>query len=866
MVGQSPHGTGRLAAPVASVAGRTPDVESVLLVVLVALYPFHTIVGVAGVPFNLSFGDPVVVLVGVLWAVGLVGSRRLPRYLLPVAAFGLVASASLAVNALVGGAYFSGSAAVARFAKLFGGVAWLVAVYVLAREDPAGRLPVAALASAAVAVALAWWIVYYGFVAGVTRVMWPFANPNILGNYLLLNVCLALYAWRSVLARRLEGSAVIVVPALAVLLLGILATGSRGAAIGVAVVAVAAIVLSESVDWRQAIGGAVAAGAFGLVAVLLALQRNPFLLSRALSSRNIDSRIELWSVAGRAAGSNPLLGIGYGQFPWYLPTRIPGWQTGVHNTYLLLAAEVGLLGLVAFLGIFAVAVRDGIELRNRYPAVLFLLAFVLGTFGQAVGTDVDNFRSLWLAVGFVGAYADRYGAARLPLARHLPLVEAAPAGSTGAGTEVTADGVDAEHADREGGDSTADEDDRVSTNGAGPSGDAPGRSSAAAGESPGVPGERGDPGSGGGRGGEGDPSGRRDSRGPSGSPEPDDGGRPSRSGGWSGSGPWSASGRWSASQGSSGSGDRGRESETAGPVARRYPHGREHAVPGETARRDEDRAAVTTDGETTPAVSVVITTYNEAEYIESALDSLLAQTLEDVEIVVVDDGSEDDTVERVRAYDAESIRLLERAHVGRSAALNCGIRHADADYVAIVDPDDPSRPDRLEVQYRFLESRPEVGAVGSAYEAVDRIRGERYVRHYPTEHEEIVAAMAKYIPIAHSSMMARTDAIEAAGYYDESADAIVDLDLLLRIGQHYRLANLEEPLIRREIRPDSSFHSMYTPLKRRLRLLSLNMAAVDAFALPWYYRAYPPLHLLYSVLPARLKRPIRRRFSAIREY
>jgi len=286
---------------------------------------------------------------------------------------------------------------------------------------------------------------------------------------------------------------------------------------------------------------------------------------------------------------------------------------------------------------------------------------------------------------------------------------------------------------------------------------------------------------------------------------------------------------------------------------------------GDAAHPDERRAIVDDDA-VTPAVSVVVTTYNEAEYIETALDSLLAQTLSDVEIVVVDDGSTDDTVERVRAYDADAIRLIERDHLGRSAALNCGVRQANADYVAIVDPDDPSRPDRLEVQYRFLESHPTVGAVGSAYEAVDRIRGERYVRHYPTDHEEIVAAMAKYIPIAHSSMMARTDAIEAAGYYDEDADAIVDLDLLLRIGQRYRLANVDEPLIRREIRPDSSFHSMYTPLARRWRLCRLNMAAVEAYSLPWHYRVYPPLHLLYSLLPARVKRPIRRRFSAIREH
>lgn len=115
--------------------------------------------------------------------------------------------------------------------------------------------------------------------------------------------------------------------------------------------------------------------------------------------------------------------------------------------------------------------------------------------------------------------------------------------------------------------------------------------------------------------------------------------------------------------------------------------------------------------------------------------------------------------------------------MGRSTALNCALRHAEAEYVAIVDPDDPSKPHRLETQYEFLEAHPDVGIVGSAYRCTNHIRNEQYVRRYPSSHEEIVAALSKYVPIAHSSVMARKAALQDVGGYNEEIDAIVDLDL-----------------------------------------------------------------------------------------
>lgn len=264
-------------------------------------------------------------------------------------------------------------------------------------------------------------------------------------------------------------------------------------------------------------------------------------------------------------------------------------------------------------------------------------------------------------------------------------------------------------------------------------------------------------------------------------------------------------------------------------------------------------------------VSVIITTYNEEDFIADAIDSILGQTCQEFEVVIVDDSSEDATCEIITNYEDDRIRLLEREHMGRSAALNCAIDAAQHEYVAVVDPDDLSLPHRLETQRAYLDTHPKVGIVGSAYEVIDEIREERYTRHYPTTDAAIRRAMAKFIPIPHSSMMACKAAIIEAGGYDESREVIVDLDLYIRVAKTRELANVGEVLIRRYVRSSSNFHSMFSDRQRRLELVRLNLRAVREFPLPFYYYLYPPAHLLYWKLPDNVKQSVRRQFFGLSE-
>src|SRR5215831_9468158 len=113
-----------------------------------------------------------------------------------------------------------------------------------------------------------------------------------------------------------------------------------------------------------------------------------------------------------------------------------------------------------------------------------------------------------------------------------------------------------------------------------------------------------------------------------------------------------------------------------------------------------------------PIVSVVIPTYNNARFLPEALDSLLGQTYRDFELIVVDDGSTDDTLEVLKPY-RHLIRYVRKENGGPASARNLGIRHASGELIAFQDADDIWLPDKLQLQVDYLREHPEVGLVFS---------------------------------------------------------------------------------------------------------------------------------------------------------
>jgi len=269
----------------------------------------------------------------------------------------------------------------------------------------------------------------------------------------------------------------------------------------------------------------------------------------------------------------------------------------------------------------------------------------------------------------------------------------------------------------------------------------------------------------------------------------------------------------------------------------------------------------------TPRVSVVTTVYNGEPYFDRAVPGILAQSFEDFEFILVDDGSTDQTLPRLQelARQDPRIRVFAPGRLGAARAYNYGVERASGEYVARQDFDDRSYPDRLRLQVALLDARPRVGIVGGAYLLVDERRGERYVRVPPTSHEAIIQAMARYVPIAHTTAMYRRRAwSDAAGY--PAVNNLIDLRFYLRVAKlGWRFANLAEVVGEHYVHDASWFHSTLKYVDRQRDLARVQAQAVRELGLPrWMYMFALARHV-YAWMPTPLKRVARRGVARSRE-
>lgn len=203
--------------------------------------------------------------------------------------------------------------------------------------------------------------------------------------------------------------------------------------------------------------------------------------------------------------------------------------------------------------------------------------------------------------------------------------------------------------------------------------------------------------------------------------------------------------------------------------------------------------------ETTPTVSVVIPTYNREHLLSRSLDSVLAQTFTDFEVLVVDDGSTDGTAVLMAEYEARDGRiryLSQPRNAGVSAARNRGLREARGDFIAFLDSDDEWFPTKLERQITRFKALP--GKVGLLYGGVENLGPdkERMVAT-PTHRGRLYPVLLKQNVIhGTSGVMLRRAAVRRAGFFDEVIPAIEDWDYWLRVTEHFEVDFVPEPLIR----------------------------------------------------------------------
>lgn len=199
-----------------------------------------------------------------------------------------------------------------------------------------------------------------------------------------------------------------------------------------------------------------------------------------------------------------------------------------------------------------------------------------------------------------------------------------------------------------------------------------------------------------------------------------------------------------------------------------------------------------------PTVSVVVPTYNRAHLLGRTIHSVLNQTFKDFELIVVDDGSTDNTEEVVKSFADKRIHYIrQKENRGEAAARNMGIQIARGEYIASHDDDDVWLPQKLEKQIKAFERVSHT--VGVVYTGMERIEVDRKIYYPPSKvtqkegniHKELL----KGCFLGHPTVLVRKECFEQVGMYDERLSYCVDWDMWLRVSKHYDFKFIDESLV-----------------------------------------------------------------------
>jgi glycosyltransferase involved in cell wall biosynthesis len=200
-----------------------------------------------------------------------------------------------------------------------------------------------------------------------------------------------------------------------------------------------------------------------------------------------------------------------------------------------------------------------------------------------------------------------------------------------------------------------------------------------------------------------------------------------------------------------------------------------------------------------PLISVIIPTYNHGQFIEEAIKSVLGQTYREFELIVVDDGSTDNTNQVLRKYGKDIVHIYQR-NSGVSSARNRGISVAKGEFIAFLDSDDVWMPEKLEMQLALAQENNSIGLVGCAGYHIDstgRIERE-FIAGSPEDHSEFLEHLLirNIFPGGSSGAFARKECFERVGLFDERLRFGEDWDMWIRISKAYSVKFAQQPLMK----------------------------------------------------------------------
>lgn len=196
-------------------------------------------------------------------------------------------------------------------------------------------------------------------------------------------------------------------------------------------------------------------------------------------------------------------------------------------------------------------------------------------------------------------------------------------------------------------------------------------------------------------------------------------------------------------------------------------------------------------------ISVIMPVYQGERFIRQAVLSILDQTFEDFELIIVNDGSTDRTTEIVRCFRDQRIKYLRTEHSNNYCARNLGMSISIGKYICMMDADDVSKPNRLEEQFGFLEAYRNVAGIGSEMEIIDEKEVAMGDIKMPLSYPMIKTWLLKNNVVAQPTLMFRSHLFKKHRFlYNKSFTYAGDYDFVARICQNFEIRNLEKALVR----------------------------------------------------------------------
>ena len=239
-----------------------------------------------------------------------------------------------------------------------------------------------------------------------------------------------------------------------------------------------------------------------------------------------------------------------------------------------------------------------------------------------------------------------------------------------------------------------------------------------------------------------------------------------------------------------------------------------------------------------PLISVLMPAYNAEKYIAQAIESILGQTYDDFEFIIINDCSKDRTEEIILSYnDQRIVYLKNEQNLGVALTLNRGLAVAKGEFIARMDADDISLPDRLEKQVAFLQDNKDVAVLGTNVETFNE-EGTICTGWSATDPEQMKVDLLFACGLAHPSVMMRTEVIRNLGGYDPDFNGLEDYELWCRVLEKYQITTLPDILLKYRIHgsqvtqnPSARYLELLRALKiRQVRQLGVEGEVPEAFS------------------------------------